>query len=76
MKLRGNLGALLQLPEEGKKRGQCRSLLPGNQQKDSWEQLRAVPGEVQSKYQEKIFTMRVVKHWNKLPSKVVDAPWL
>lgn len=53
MKLRGNLGALLQLPEEGKKRGQCRSLLPGNQQKDSWEQLRAVPGEVQSKYQEK-----------------------
>ena len=24
----------------------------------------------------KLFTMRVVRHWNRLPSVVVDAPYL
>jgi len=24
----------------------------------------------------KFYTMRVVRHWNRLPSKVVDAPYL
>lgn len=34
-------------------------------------------GRFSCKYQKKkIFTVRVVKHWNKLPREVDNAPWL
>uniref|UniRef100_A0A8B9CVZ7 MIER family member 3 n=1 Tax=Anser brachyrhynchus TaxID=132585 RepID=A0A8B9CVZ7_9AVES len=44
----------LQLPEEGKRRGRHRSLLPGNRWQDTREQHKAAPGEVQTGYCEKL----------------------
>jgi len=41
-----------------------------------WEWFKAVPEKVQIVFRKHFFTERVVKHRNRLPSCVVDAPFL
>lgn len=39
-------------PEEGKGRGRCQPLTPGNQGQDMWEHHKAVPQEVPDRWKE------------------------
>ena len=41
-----------------------------------WEQHRAVPGEGHMGIRKCLFIMRMVKHWNRLPRRVVGASCL
>lgn len=54
----------------------CLSLLPANCGQDVQEQLKATPMMFRQDIRENFFTVNVFRHWNRLLSEVVDAPWL
>lgn len=59
-------------PEERKGRGRCWPLPPGH----PWQDARESTVLGQGRLREDFFTMRVVRHWERLPGEVAGAPSL
>lgn len=66
----------LRLPEEGKCRGRCWSLLPRHRTQDTWEQHKAVPGESQTGCSDKFIYCEGGQTPDRLPREAVNAPCL
>lgn len=45
-----------------------------NQWQDMWEEHKAAQGRFQLDIRRNFFSRRLVKHWDRLPSRVVDVP--
>lgn len=60
----------------GRWRGKCWALLLGSSDRIHWNSLKLHQGRFILYIRKPSFTKMVVKHWKKLPRKVVDAPRL
>lgn len=38
--------------------------------------INTEPGKVQTRYKEIFFLIKVLEHWNSLPSEMTNVPWL
>jgi len=75
-KLRGDLIALYSFLRSGGGEGGVESLSLGSSDRTHWNCSKLCQRGFRPGIRKHFFTERVVKHWNRLPREVVDAPSL